>query len=111
MRFSLRTIKILLTLGVAMLVLNDVARLVFPALQNSPLTYSAGSEEEKKNDNNPTTTLFEEEVKHKDIRECACPLPPVNVVQVDAAIAHLIKDDEVRHLAYLAIFTPPPDRA
>jgi hypothetical protein len=103
-----RVIKLLLALAVAALVVNDVARLVFPALQQ--VVVQSILEDAGKDENNPTTsTLFEEEVKHKDLRERLESLLPIPTPGLDAAITHLIKDDEVRHLAFIAIFSPPPD--
>lgn len=106
-----RALQFLFAIAVASLVLNDVARLAFPSVFQSAMVQATSSDEEKQDDNNPTSTLLEEEVKHKATREqFGC--PPFDLFdEIDVAVAHLITDDEVRHLAFLPIFTHPPDRA
>ncbi|MEO6039044.1 MAG: hypothetical protein ABIQ93_11565 [Saprospiraceae bacterium] len=102
------TLRFLLALAVSSLVLNDVARLVFPQVQQMVMQTA---DEEKQEGKNPTSTLFEEEVKHKT---CEVPITLASLIgdlHLDAAITHRITDDEVRHLAFLAIFSPPPNRA
>jgi len=101
-------LRLLLVLAVSSLVLNDVARLVFPQVQQVLLQ---NAEEQKQDGNNPVSSLFEEEVKHKSFQEQIEFSPLVNIVDLDISITHRITDENVRHLAYLAIFTPPPDRA
>lgn len=109
MLLSNRILKILLTLAVASLVLNDVARLSFPTVFQVVFVQNTSAEEEE--DNNPTNTLFEEEVKHKTLRESLDALFPRFVDELDVAVAHRISDDDVRHLAFLPIFSPPPNLA
>ncbi len=108
---TIRTLKFLLTFAVFSLVLNDVARMAFPRVFQSVLAQRIPTDGEKQDDSNPTTTLFEEEAKHKTIKEqfeypSFAPLEEMNV-----AIVHLITDDVVRHLAFLPVFSPPPDVA
>lgn len=97
--------------AVACLVLNDAVRLICPAVQQSFALASGASEQEE--DNNPVNSIsiLEEEVKHHNHSERL----QVMVIEMDAgldlATEHLIKDDEVRHLAFIPIFTPPPDHA
>ncbi|MEO6760627.1 MAG: hypothetical protein ABIO24_14305 [Saprospiraceae bacterium] len=99
--------RLLLVFAVSSLVLNDVARLVSPELRQM-LAQAA----EKQADNNPTSTLFEEEVKHKSCETQIVLAPLLDCASdLDAAITHRITDDDVRHLAFLAIFSPPPNRA
>lgn len=98
-------------MAAASLVLNDVARLAFPSVFQSATVQSTSSDEQKGDDNNPNSTLLEEEVKHKAIKEHPeCPAFDL-FDAIDAAVTHLITDDEVRHLAFLPIFSPPPDLA
>ncbi len=104
-------LRALLFISASMLVLNDVVRLVFSFIPGSFLTIQIDLSEQEE-ENNPVNpfSIFEEEVKHK---ECY----PTFLFQIldgtglEVSIAHIIKDDEVRHLAYLAIFSPPPDLA
>ncbi len=108
---SNRAFIFLFAIAVSSLVLNDVARLVFPHVFQTLLTQRTATDEEKKDDNNPTSTLFEEEVKHKTTKE-RLEFPAIDVLkELDSAIVHLITDDDVRHLAFLPIFSPPPNLA
>lgn len=96
--------------AVACLVLNDAVRLICPAVQQSSSLTSGASEQEE--DNNPVNSisLLEEEVKHHNTTE-RLQFMPVGDTGLDLFTEHLIKDDEVRHLAFIPIFTPPPDHA
>ena len=103
-----RLLRMLLFVAASCLVANDLARLVMSFDQQAFASQAAGTEEES----NPigAASLFEEEVKHKEVS----PLAALEIVAeegLEASVAHLIKDDEVRHLAYLAVFSPPPDLA
>ena len=65
---------------------------------------------QEQQEKNETTafSLLEEEVKHKDIT----PAGSIEIIPdtgIEVFIAHLIEDDEVKHLAYMAIFSPPPN--
>ena len=106
-----RTFQFLLMLAVASLVLNDVVRLSYPEIfqQNLLQQNASEGEEEKQDDNNPTNTLFEEEVKHKATKDRFEPSLLVTESDLDTATAHLISDDNVRHLAFMPIFSPPPN--
>lgn len=109
MTFLRQSLRIFLFLAASCLVLNDCARLVFPQIQQ--LTSVSSCEQEE--DNNPVNTfsLLEEEVKnhHYPERLLMAVLPEDS--GIDAAADHLIKDDEVRHLAFIPIFSPPPNPA
>lgn len=91
------------------LVANDVARLLFPSIQQNLVAQIC--DEERQDENNPVSafSFFEEEVKHHDGKHNSHWLLPDD--SLDAAAAHLIKDDNVRHLAYIPIFSPPPNLA
>lgn len=101
-----RICKFVFTLAVASLALNDVVRLACPEMFQQVYVFQA---DEEQDDNNPTSTLFEEEVKHKAMKDRLEMSLPVLDMELDAASAHLIADDEVRHLAFLPIFSPPPN--
>lgn len=107
---NIRALKFLLAFAVASLVLNDVARLVFPDFFQAALTQRTATGEKQK-DNNPTNTLFEEEVKHKESKERPECVFFDFADELNSAVAHLITDDDVRHLAFMPIFSPPPNRA
>ncbi|MBL7804519.1 MAG: hypothetical protein JNL02_12335 [Saprospiraceae bacterium] len=104
-----RVLNCLLVLAVSSLVLNDVARLSFPEVFQ--VVMQQNNQDNDGEDNNPTNTIFEEEVKHKEMRERIETCAIVFEGEVDVRTAHLIFDDEVRHLAFLPIFSPPPNRA
>ncbi len=105
---ALFTLRLLLAIAVSCLVLNDVARLVCPQVQEVVMK---SIEKQNQDGNNPVSTLFEEEVKHKSSYEHFCFTSLMHIDDLNAAINHRITDDNVRHLAFLAIFTPPPDLA
>lgn len=93
----------------ASLVVNDVARLLFPGIQQALIEQIC--DEKTQDDNNPISgfSFFEEEVKHTH-KDRFYHLPIVES-ELEKAVAHLIKDDDVRHLAYIPIFSPPPNVA
>ncbi len=97
--------RFLLVIAVSSLVLNDVARVVFPQIQQIVMQ----SAQADKDGNYGAFT--EEEVKHKNCAEEFLFALLAYLPELDAAIAHRITDDDVRHLAFLAVFSPPPDRA
>ena len=109
MSMLLRTLRILMFAAGSCLVINDVARLLFPGVQQVLIAQIC--DEKGQDDNNTINafSFFEEEVKHsgKD-RFYPLPLPES---ELEAAVAHLIRDDDVRHLAYIPIFSPPPNLA
>ncbi len=107
--FLNRALRILLVLAVSSLVLNDVARLSFPEIFQAVFVQRLNTLDE--DNSNPTNTIFEEEVKHKELKERIEHTMVWVEPELDATVAHLISDDDVRHLAFLPIFTPPPDRA
>lgn len=106
-----RTFRTLLFIAASMLVLNDVARLACSFIPGSFITISidAAEQEEENNPVNPFS-IFEEEVKHKECFPTCC-FHLTNDSGLEVSVAHIIKNDEVRHLAYLAIFSPPPNLA
>lgn len=91
------------------LVANDVARLLFPSIQQGVVQQIC---DDKQDDNNPTSafSFFEEEVKHTSGKERIHHLAPPDG-ELETAAEHLIQDDKVRHLAYVPIFSPPPNLA
>ncbi|MBV6439268.1 MAG: hypothetical protein DYG98_24175 [Haliscomenobacteraceae bacterium CHB4] len=105
----LRTLRVLTFVAGSCLVINDVARLVFPCVQQALIAQVCGDKGQDDNNNISAFSFFEEEVKHSG-KERFYPLPlPENELEV--AVAHLIEDDDIRHLAYIPIFSPPPNRA
>ncbi len=104
-----RALRVLMFVSASSLVANDVARLMFPFIQQSLVAQV--NDEERQDENNPTSafSFFEEEVKHHGSEQDARVMLPEE--ELDAATSHLIKDDDVRHLAFIPIFSPPPNRA
>lgn len=104
-----KSLHVLLFLAVGCLVLNDVARLVCPGLQQISLVSTGDGEQDE--ENAPlTSNLLEEEVKHHQSN----PLPPhISPAEDDANClkAHLIQDDDISVLAFITIFSPPPNCA
>lgn len=109
MSINLRTLRILVFVAGSCLVANDVARLLFPGIQQALIVQVVDDNEQE--DSNPVSafSFFEEEVKHSDNERFQYLILPEG--ELEAAVAHLITDDDVRHLAYIAIFSPPPDLA
>lgn len=105
----LHSLRILMFVAASCLVVNDVARLLFPGVQQVLIEQIC--DEKAQDDNNPINgfSFFEEEVKHTD--KDRFHYLPVTESELETAAAHLIKDDDVRHLAYIPIFSPPPNRA
>lgn len=108
LRYFFRT---LLFLAATCLLLNDGVRLFCPNLQQS-FAESAGNRQQEE-DNNPVNpfSFLEEEVKHHYHPERLLVSTLSEDAGIDVAADHLIKDDEVRHLAFIPIFSPPPNRA
>lgn len=105
----LRTLRVLMFVAGSCLVANDVARLVFPSIQQALIAQVCEKKEQDDNNSISAFSFFEEEVKHSG-KERFYPLSlPENELEV--AVAHLVKDDDVRHLAYIPIFSPPPNQA
>jgi len=106
-----RGLRAFLFIAASMLVVNDFARLVFSFIPDSFLIIKIDpSEQEEENKPINPFSIFEEEVKHKNC------FPTFSFQILDDAVlgyavAHIIKDDEIRYLAYLAVFSPPPDLA
>lgn len=102
-----RILRVLLFVAASCLVINDCARLAISFNQSLSTRLNAPVQEEENNGSN-TIPLFEEEVKHKELATSCCfVILPSDAIEV--YVEHLIKDDEVRHLAYLPVFSPPPD--
>ena len=110
MTFLRHCFRTLLFFAAACLVLNDGVRLLCPQIQSMTVAAPAAEQEE---DNNPVSTfsLLEEEVKHHYHPERLLEGIIPEDTGIGAAADHLIKDDEVRHLAFIPIFSPPPNRA
>jgi len=91
------------------LVVNDVARLLFPSVQQALIEQVCKNQEQDDNNSISGFSFFEEEVKHSDKHRFHHLSPEEG--ELETAAAHLIKDDDVRHLAYIPIFSPPPNLA
>lgn len=92
------------------LVVNDCARLVFSFDKQYVAAQLRTDNQEEENNATNAFSIFEEEVKHKEL----CPVICMDVIAdegIEVFVAHLIKDDEVRHLAFMPIFSPPPNLA
>ena len=105
----IRLLSALMFLAGYSLVVNDVARLLFPCIQQALVAQIC--DEKGQDDNNPINafSFFEEEVKHS-VRDRFYTLQ-LTEIELEVAVAHLIQDDEIRHLAYIPIFSPPPNLA
>ena len=110
MTFLRHFFRTLLFLAATCLVVNDGVRLFCPQVQQYMTASSNNAEQEE--DNNPVNSfsLLEEEVKNHYHPERFLVAPIPEGYGIDAAADHLIKDDEVRHLAFIPIFSPPPNR-
>lgn len=106
---SFRSLRIVVFFAASCLFLNDMARLVFPGIQQMLIEQVSKKKEQDDNNSVGGFSFLEEEVKHaiKDRLHHFW----VSDGDLGAAAAHLIKDDDVRHLAFIPIFTPPPDPA
>lgn len=103
-------LSVLLFVATALLLANDIVRL---ALTFDPGSFAAQEcPQEQEEENKPFNPFsnFEEELKHKDIYPTSF-LNNLFAAGIESSVSHLIKDDEVCHLAYLDIFSPPPDLA
>lgn len=110
MSFLRQSFRTLLFLAATCLLLNDGVRLFCPQFQQSFIASAENPQQEE--DNNPANSfsLLEEEVKHHYYPERFLVDPTMEDTGIDAAAIHLIKDDEVRHLAFIPIFSPPPNQ-
>lgn len=108
MSTMLHALRILMFVAGSCLVANDVARVLFPGIQQALIAQIC--DDKDKDDNNTVSafSFFEEEVKHSGKDRYFLPL---EAGELETAAAHLIQDDNVRHLAYIPIFSPPPNRA
>ncbi len=104
-------LRALMFIAASTLVINDVARLVCSFIPGSFLTIQVDLSAQKDGSNpiNPFS-IFEEEVKHKSCFPVFS-FKISNNEGLEDSVAHIITNDEVRHLAYLAIFSPPPNLA
>jgi hypothetical protein len=105
-----RTLRVLLFVAASCLVLNDCVRLVFSFDQAYVAAQLRNYNQQEENNPVNAFSIFEEEVKHKDVSS-AFSFVLIFSEEIETFVGHLIKDDEVRHLAYLAIFSPPPNLA
>ncbi|MBK9336321.1 MAG: hypothetical protein IPM98_06935 [Lewinellaceae bacterium] len=106
-----KRLRVLLFLAVGCLVLNDVARLVCPDLFQPVCFLLAGDQgQEEENTPAPASNLLEEEAKHHQHHQ----LPEALVLPDDESSylkTHRIQDDDILVLAFITIFSPPPNRA
>lgn len=104
------SLRALLFVAVGCLVLNDMVRLVCPAVQQIICLPNDDAEQEEESIPFSTSNLLEEEVKHHETN--LFPQPAL-WVEEDASRrkTYLIQDDDIPVLAFIAIFSPPPNRA
>jgi hypothetical protein len=105
-----RVFRVLLFVAATCLVVNDCIRLVFSFDQRYLSSQLQDYSEQEENNESNAFSFLEEEAKHKDF----VPFPRFEMVAeegLEVFVTHLIADDQVRHLAYLPIFSPPPDMA
>lgn len=111
MQHLARQLIVLIYLAASALLLNDVVRCVYSSIRQLTTCSAADHDCQNHQDDNTFSafSVIEEEVKHTNER------PEIHVafpeIGLNRAIEHLIMDDEVRHLAYIPVFSPPPDRA
>lgn len=104
-------LRLALFLAAACLLVNDVVRLALPYLQET-LSVSLAFEQECEEENIPMSgsNMLEEEAKQQVPffwLEPVINLNDDNRFQND----HLIEDDDISVLAFITIFSPPPERA
>jgi len=104
------TFRLVLFLAASCLVLNDVVRLVFPFPQQTAFLASTEQEQEEENTPIPVPNFLEEEVKHHEPHHL---FESLFFTDDDAkqAKGHVIQDDDISVLAFITIFSPPPNRA
>ena len=108
MSTMLHLLRVLMFVAGSCLVANDVVRVLFPGVQQVFIAQICDQNEQDDNNNSINAfSFFEEEVKHSG-KDRFYPLPLVEG-ELEVAVAHLVRDDDVRHLAYIPIFSPPPD--
>ena len=106
MRSILRTL--VFAAGICLLA-NDVVRLLVPAVWQCIVVVQTPDKEQEEDNPVPPFSILEEEVKHWYHE------PHLLVFQRNEATGfrnrcgHLITDDAVRHLAFIPIFSPPPN--
>jgi hypothetical protein len=105
-----RMLRTLLFVAASCLVLNDCVRLAFSFDQAYVAAQLRNYNQQEENNPVNAFSIFEEEVKHKDVSSVFT-FMFVFSEEIEVFVGHLIKDDEVRHLAFLAIFSPPPNLA
>lgn len=106
---SSRFFRVFLFIAGFCLVLNDVARVAMPCVRQILIDQINDISEQDDNNSLNSFSFFEEEVKHQG-KERPFFLAPLES-ELEVSASHLIQDDDVRHLAYIPIYTPPPDRA
>ncbi len=110
MHLLTNTFRLVLFLAASCLVLNDVVRLVFPFPQQTTFLASTEQNQEEENAPIPIPNFLEEEVKHHEPHHW---FESLFFTDDDAKLAtgHLIQDDDISVLAFITIFSPPPNRA
>ncbi|MEQ1746122.1 MAG: hypothetical protein ABMA02_11895 [Saprospiraceae bacterium] len=103
-------LRIALFLAAGCLVLNDAAVTAFPCLQQ--LVFALTNDQECEEESIPlsTSNLLEEQAKHHESNhwfECVSDTSEETV----RSVGHLIQDDDVSVLAFITIFSPPPEQA
>lgn len=93
-----------------MLLLNDCARLVFAFQPSFLISNDYHQAQGEESDPFSLYSIIEEESKVKEINTYN-PFRLTAESGLETSVAHLIEDEEVRHLAHLDIFSPPPDLA
>ena len=87
---------------------NDLVRVVCIFDTQQYALQSCDGPQQDGNELGIFSLLDEEDAKHHQTTPIILVvLFPVNTMET--SVAHLISDDNVRHLAFMLIFTPPPD--
>jgi hypothetical protein len=98
---------ILLVTAICLLA-NDLVRVVCILDTQQYALQTCDAPQQDSNDFGIFSLLDEEDAKHHHATpSISVILFPVNTMET--SVAHLISDDNVRHLAYMPIFSPPPD--
>jgi hypothetical protein len=100
--------RVLIFVAVSCLILNDSLRFSISLSQAQIFSrfFDNSSEEEQKEASWPFSA--EEEAKIKECFNCT-DVAGVVFLKLGISIKHRIEDEEVRHLAHLSVFSPPPD--
>jgi len=103
-------LRLILFFAASCLVLNDVVRLAFPFAQQTMFLATAEQEQEEENAPIPVPNFLEEEIKHHEPHHW---FESLVFLDDDArqAKGHLIQDDDISVLAFITIFSPPPNHS